>query len=57
MDVYSYTMFFLVTASFEVKKSIDFQSENPLPSTLLHTLRQTRQYDFIHDVIEEIAYE
>ncbi|XP_061167630.1 peroxidasin-like [Saccostrea echinata] len=42
---------------FELKTSTDFNDENPLPSSMFPTLFETRKYNFIHDVIEEIAYE
>ena len=35
---------------------MDFQAEIPQPSDLKKTLLETRQYNFIHDVIEEVAY-
>lgn len=49
-----YTMF--ISAVFEIKDSFDFRSENPLPNDLQRTLLEARQYNFVHDVIEEIAF-
>lgn len=45
-----------ISAVFEIKDSFDFRSENPLPSDLQKTLLEAWQYNFIHDVIEEIAF-
>lgn len=42
--------------AFEIKDFFDFRSENPLPNDLQRTLLEARQYNFVHDVIEEIAF-
>lgn len=45
-----------ISAAFEIKDFFDFRSENPLPNDLQRTLLEARQYNFVHDVIEEIAF-